>query len=1185
MMKRIITFLTVSAISILVFSQGSTSITDIRNVFDEKGDYYFERQDFKKAIVYYNMAYKKDARNYYSVMRKAEAYTALELYLQSAECYRIIFDTDLRIPNNYRLEYALTLMKIGNIPGFEEWLAKYNEVVTTDMGGQNYISSKDDRAKLYKDSSIVYVVNEHEINTPQSEINPIAYDNQLYFSSNRKDIGGSLKNAFYNLYSASYSGIDGQLSNTSVFNKSINTAQNEGSLSFFDVTNTMYFSRSNDNFSGMKTYETSIPYDKDESLDAARLSMEGMTNFGQIALTSTGTVMYFVSDDPGGKGGFDIYKSTLKGTKWSKPENLEAVNTSGNELFPFIHNDTMLYFSSNGHNGKGGLDIYSVNLNDPTLKVYNLGIDVNTSSNEYGLTLSEDGHTGYFCSNRPGGVGLEDIYRLHKLDLQVKYAYHHKVHTKMEDDKINLYLTNGDEYNIADKANEGFKFAFQPEEPYLMVIQKENTLSKDVMSNTSLTASERTQKMLKPDPLDRAEIPLEPGMKFVFTAGAKGISKDYMNELNSLADSYQDPNTSTIDLTALAKELQFAEGEQYTIRFIRDKHQSTYYKSKGESSLFINDEPISIFGQSFFIVLPLDKEVQFNIQTDLAHLIDNFNPKKVAVVVETGAVFKDESDPDKFLISLLVNTEKKSEVPTEKRVTASDISIVPGSAYILTLAKKLPGENKEVEIIVPLTKGLRYNIGQANSSKELFKKRLTEMLVGRSDLEPTNEELIDISVLSKSLEIKEGEKIKFNLLPARTFGKNADVAPEPSMVMLDGKAYELAKDEKLVINMPFDVVKKLNIESDLDYILENFDPENFILALDTVPCFEEDEMTDDEIAGREDSEWVSVSVNTEEKDEVEKENQLIAKELSIIPGKEYILTVTKVDAETKKETEIIVPLTRRVKYDFTSNPVSQEDYAKSLDKFLTAQAEYETTGGELIDISLLSKELEIKEGDVVSFSLLPAKVFKDGKIVTEASMSNLYLDKKVVEFTQLQKYTINIPVNENKMNIHTDLEQVQENFEPGTFSVDLDTIDFFFEIEVDTAGFGYLVQDEEITDPVFDVVIINFDLDSYELRAQAVYTLDGNVIEELKKDSRLYVTIKGYTDGLGNAEYNKRLSKNRAMAVKDYLTLNGIGENRIRTFSFGAEKALKDGVNWEDLSEEELEKHRRVEIVVYLPEK
>jgi len=87
----------------------------------------------------------------------------------------------------------------------------------------------------------------------------------------------------------------------------------------------------------------------------------------------------------------------------------------------------------------------------------------------------------------------------------------------------------------------------------------------------------------------------------------------------------------------------------------------------------------------------------------------------------------------------------------------------------------------------------------------------------------------------------------------------------------------------------------------------------------------------------------------------------------------------------------------------------------------------------------------------------------------------------------------------------------------------------------------------------------------------------------LKGDSRLYVTIKGYTDPLGDADYNEKLSRNRALAVKDFLASNGIGENRIRTFSFGESLSLQEGKDWEDLSEAELQKHRKVEIVIYLP--
>ena len=88
-----------------------TSIMDKHNLYDEKGDYYFDNKDFKKAIVYYNMAFEKDADNYYSVLKKAEAFGAMGLYDQAAESYRYIFRSDLHIPNEYRLEFAMLLLK------------------------------------------------------------------------------------------------------------------------------------------------------------------------------------------------------------------------------------------------------------------------------------------------------------------------------------------------------------------------------------------------------------------------------------------------------------------------------------------------------------------------------------------------------------------------------------------------------------------------------------------------------------------------------------------------------------------------------------------------------------------------------------------------------------------------------------------------------------------------------------------------------------------------------------------------------------------------------------------------------------------------------------------------------------------------------------------------------------------
>jgi outer membrane protein OmpA-like peptidoglycan-associated protein len=307
--------------------------------------------------------------------------------------------------------------------------------------------------------------------------------------------------------------------------------------------------------------------------------------------------------------------------------------------------------------------------------------------------------------------------------------------------------------------------------------------------------------------------------------------------------------------------------------------------------------------------------------------------------------------------------------------------------------------------------------------------------------------------------------------------------------------------------------------------------------------------------------------------------------VSIIPGNEYILTVTKIDAETKEKDEIFIPLLRKVKYDFTSRPQSDEEYQASLEEFLKGREDLETTEGTLIDINILSKELQISEDDEVSFSLLPVKKLPKMPPVEANERSSLFLDNKIVEFTYIHKYTINIPLDEDgSVNMQTNLEYIEENFNPTAIRIDLDTLSFFSEMQIDTTGLGDRIIQDEITDPVFDVVTVYFNVNEHVLHPNSKKTIQDKVINELAGNNRLYVTIKGYTDGLGDEDYNLRLSMKRAQSVQNYVMGYGIPSRRIRTFSFGETQALKDGVKWEDLSPEELSKHRKVEIVIYLPD-
>ena len=965
-MRAILIIVLIGIFSSFGYSQKKTSINDVRNIYDEKGDYYFDKKEFKKAIVYFNMAYKKDANNYYSILRKAESYSKLGLYDQAAESYRVIFNTDLYIPNEFRLQYALLSLKNKDISNYEKWMSIYNKEVVSEIEG--YLSSSQVRAKMYRDSSFILVENESVLNTPESEIAPAVYKDQVIFASTRKTLDGSRGNGFYNVFTASYMS-DGHLGRLNKFSSKLFSEKSEVALFCSVKENRVYFSRGTSSKSGLNSYKVNVPSNVNAAVNVVDFSIPGFGAIGHPAFNSKGTVVYFVSSASGGSGGLDIYSSKLEAGKWSTPQNLGAkINSSKDEMYPYILNDSLLFFTSAGHNSLGGLDLFVVNLKEANASAKNLGRKVNTPYDDYALSFSPEGLTGYFASNRPGGFGKEDIYRLHIIDLKVKLpAYKFKRKSFMEDDKINLYfITDGDQYNISSKDKSGFDFTFKPEEGYKMVIQHENPLASDIIYNSKLTAEQKQKAFLNPKPIQRTEIPLKAGMQYQFTAGMKPISQDFKNAVNEMAKNYQNSGSNTIDFTALAKELLLRKGEVYTIRFVKDNNLPSSGSSKDISSLLINNETIDVDGRTFFIMLPLDIQANFNIKTDVEHFKKNFNPKKVGTVkVDAAPVIKEETVIKEFEgFPILVNTATLKDVAGKRKISAKELTIVPGSMYILTLANKKSKTTKEPEIVIPLTKGVKYDLG-------------TDVL-------------------------------------------------------------------------------------------------------------------------------------------------------------------------------------------------SRDDFQKQVNQIKAPKAG--SSSGELIDISVLSKELDMISQEDILFSLVPADVLTAPTTPTRSVLTTLNVDGRKFYVTNKQKIEVKLKLDQNKkINLQTDLNYVKENFVPSTIALDVDTVSFKTNIK------------NIITDPVFDVIVVNFDLNDYSVRPDAKSILASKVVQVLKGDSRLYVTIKGYSDPLGDAAYNEKLSKNRAQSVKDFLSSNGITESRIRTFSFGETLSLAEGTDWEDLSEEELKKHRKVEIVIYLP--
>jgi hypothetical protein len=136
-------------------------------------------------------------------------------------------------------------------------------------------------------------------------------------------------------------------------------------------------------------------------------------SINDVTINEEGTVIYFSSERRGGRGGKDIYQSTKVNGKWVGPWTVgPPVNTAGDESFPYLHQNATLYFSSNGHAGMGGLDIFQSSiLTDGFREPENLGYPMNSSYDDFGISFDSSAASGYFTSNRAKGGYDDDLYK------------------------------------------------------------------------------------------------------------------------------------------------------------------------------------------------------------------------------------------------------------------------------------------------------------------------------------------------------------------------------------------------------------------------------------------------------------------------------------------------------------------------------------------------------------------------------------------------------------------------------------------------------------------------------------------------------------------------------------------------------------------------------------------------------
>jgi outer membrane protein OmpA-like peptidoglycan-associated protein len=265
------------------------------------------------------------------------------------------------------------------------------------------------------------------------EFSPVYYKNGLVFCSNRNlslsSHSTSQNKGLFKIYYIDTTG-KADWESTKLFSKNLTTILNDGPVTFNSTRDTIYFSRNQDVTS--KLSDISSPRNKLGIYSAVLINGQWTKirelrinnewyNVTTPCLSPDGKKIFFASDKPGGFGGSDLYYSNWKGDRWEDPVNLgPSINTKGNESYPFITPSGELFFSSDGHPGHGGKDIYfSLYSDSAWLTPVCLDAPINSEFDDFGIVTDTLMNGGYFSSNRDKSI---DIYHFRTNSPQVLYT-------------------------------------------------------------------------------------------------------------------------------------------------------------------------------------------------------------------------------------------------------------------------------------------------------------------------------------------------------------------------------------------------------------------------------------------------------------------------------------------------------------------------------------------------------------------------------------------------------------------------------------------------------------------------------------------------------------------------------------------------------------------------------------------
>lgn len=393
-----------------------------------EADAQFQRGEYYDASVTYKKVYNK-------LRKKEERPQRGEVAFKMGRCYRLLnmsARTSAAFQNALRYEYpdstthfmlAQALHADGKYAAALRSYDKYLEFCPDDSLAINCAEGCRTAQEIRARGSRYVVKQAKLFNSRRADFCPMylgADCDQIYYTSTTEKATGDKKSEITGMKNAdvffSKKNEKGEWERPEPVEGELNTEFDEGIVAFSPDAQTMYLTKARRELNAPTSVEIYTSTRSDAKWSAPvkfEITADTLSTFGHPAVSPDGEYLYFVSDMPGGYGGKDIWRISLKERQGSLVNLGPDINTEGNDDFPYVRSDGSLYFSSDGHPGMGGLDIFRATaIGDPAdlrWKVENMGFPINSAGDDFGITFGK-GEDGFFSSNRGDARGYDHIY-------------------------------------------------------------------------------------------------------------------------------------------------------------------------------------------------------------------------------------------------------------------------------------------------------------------------------------------------------------------------------------------------------------------------------------------------------------------------------------------------------------------------------------------------------------------------------------------------------------------------------------------------------------------------------------------------------------------------------------------------------------------------------------------------------